>query len=333
MGDRKSILLYRQKPAPSPTGEDGQEAQDCCCCRCYRRGGGQGYHRRSSQPSDSIKRAGGYRSTLRPASYIPSASLQVIAAAYCLFALPGRQGAAMSPDLGSLLRPLEERTVPSLWKVLVGLLVSQLYFGGQAKRWWDAAEAQKEGKARQGGSDEEDRAAGKKSRKEINQSLAKKIDPLLETCSLTFFAALGIFAVIVLLGGMAGRKHTESLQLSAFLALLAFTPSAYAISSPFAKSGHQTFTKYTWIRLFVWFEPQSDVEVALVAPAYGAVLGCLLSAPALALDWEEPWQTWPLPCIVGTFIGWILGHFAALSLCALLWLGKGKEVPPASHFG
>ncbi|TNN18966.1 Phosphatidylinositol-glycan biosynthesis class F protein [Schistosoma japonicum] len=43
---------------------------------------------------------------------------------------------------------------------------------------------------------------------------------------------------------------------------------------------------------------------------YGCVIGAWLSAGFLVLDWDRPWQAWPIPCVVGailgTFVGWIL---------------------------
>ena len=36
--------------------------------------------------------------------------------------------------------------------------------------------------------------------------------------------------------------------------------------------------------------PKTDVEVALLLPAYGTILGCLLGAIPEGLDWEESWQ-------------------------------------------
>lgn len=53
------------------------------------------------------------------------------------------------------------------------------------------------------------------------------------------------------------RKVTETSLLAAFLSLLAFMPSAYALSAPFSAPpapASKTMVQYTWIRLFTRFE-------------------------------------------------------------------------------
>lgn len=36
--------------------------------------------------------------------------------------------------------------------------------------------------------------------------------------------------------------------------------------------------------------PRSDVEIALLLPAYGAIIGSMVGVIPEGLDWEEPWQ-------------------------------------------
>lgn len=113
------------------------------------------------------------RATLPLASYIPSTVLHILAVAYCIFVLPGRPASLTSGEV--ILSNLIQHTLGTLKLVIGGLIVVQLYFGGQAKRWWDAARAGSKAKEHV---DSEAEAGGvrKKSVKEANEALIQKFD-------------------------------------------------------------------------------------------------------------------------------------------------------------
>ena len=77
------------------------------------------------------------RSTIALGSYIPSTALQFVALAYCIFVLPGQPASLLNSE--QLLHQLVQDAPRTLQKIIAGMTVVQLYFGGQAKRWWDAA--------------------------------------------------------------------------------------------------------------------------------------------------------------------------------------------------
>ncbi|CAH8617533.1 unnamed protein product [Schistosoma rodhaini] len=71
----------------------------------------------------------------------------------------------------------------------------------------------------------------------------------------------------------------------------------------------------------MFFEGNLDNLRSVLAPSlpeekfvafigYGCVIGAWLSAGFLVLDWDRPWQAWPIPCIIGailgTFTGWMI---------------------------
>jgi hypothetical protein len=89
--------------------------------------------------------------------------------------------------------------------------------------------------------------------------------------------------------------------------------------------------RLAWTRIFAEFRSFSPIETALLHPAVGALGGAWIGMIPLALDWERPWQQWPLPPVWGAIIGNVLG---AMSACAtnsfyhLVETGKMK-VPEA----
>lgn len=155
-----------------------------------------------------------FRSTLIPASYIPSTVLQILAVAYCIFLLPGRPASLIDPE--ALLANLIHDATSTIKIVIGGLIVVQLYFGGQAKRWWDAAQPTNVTAS--------DANTGGKTVGEANAALQRKFDasvsqqrgPLQQLTwlasqelaeaimTVALFAAL-LFILIILMGAPVGR--------------------------------------------------------------------------------------------------------------------------------
>lgn len=46
-------------------------------------------------------------------------------------------------------------------------------------------------------------------------------------------------------------------------------------------------------------------------PAQGAVIGAWLGAWPMPLDWERPWQEWPICVTYGAIAGYSVGMFAS----------------------
>ncbi|KAL2734455.1 hypothetical protein V1478_004153 [Vespula squamosa] len=39
------------------------------------------------------------------------------------------------------------------------------------------------------------------------------------------------------------------------------------------------------------------------------LLGTWLGAIVIPLDWDRPWQVWPIPCVTGALLGYTIAHF------------------------
>ncbi|KAI4488530.1 hypothetical protein M0802_011533 [Mischocyttarus mexicanus] len=42
------------------------------------------------------------------------------------------------------------------------------------------------------------------------------------------------------------------------------------------------------------------------------LLGTWLGAIVIPLDWDRPWQVWPIPCVTGALLGYTIAHFIIL---------------------
>lgn len=63
--------------------------------------------------------------------------------------------------------------------------------------------------------------------------------------------------------------------------------------------------------------PRTELDILLSFPTYFTIVGALVGAIPLALDWEEDWQRWPVTCVVGSYAGWVGGQGAAVLMIGL----------------
>ncbi|KAH8101705.1 GPI biosynthesis protein family Pig-F-domain-containing protein [Cristinia sonorae] len=137
-------------------------------------------------------------------------------------------------------------------------------------------------------------------------------------CLLTAVASF-FFAIVALLFGAPVFSHfLQTYLLGLLVALLTVFTPAYTLGAPSFKTDIVSLvTRLTWIRLFAEISPRSPVERAVVYPAVGAFLGCWSGAIPAGLDWEEPWQRWPLTTSYGALGGFVIGSLSAFGVSAL----------------
>ncbi|TDH68267.1 hypothetical protein CCR75_004516 [Bremia lactucae] len=70
---------------------------------------------------------------------------------------------------------------------------------------------------------------------------------------------------------------------------------------------HLGFAPHKWLRLLLKLRVSNSQELYLVSSSIGAMLGAYVGAFPIPLDWDRPWQQWPLTCIYGTIIGHTAG--------------------------
>lgn len=51
---------------------------------------------------------------------------------------------------------------------------------------------------------------------------------------------------------------------------------------------------------------------ALRTNIQATILGTWLGATVIPLDWDRPWQVWPIPCVIGALLGYLIAHFITL---------------------
>ncbi|GAB2293755.1 hypothetical protein Dimus_027968 [Dionaea muscipula] len=117
--------------------------------------------------------------------------------------------------------------------------------------------------------------------------------------------ALVIALCAIALGAPVGTKYfLRTVNWSLLMSSFTFAPAAAVFGSSFAD----------WQRLFANTRPVGSIDYMLCLPAHGAMLGSWFGAWPMPLDWERPWQEWPVCVTYGGVAGYVIGLCASFGL-------------------
>ncbi|XP_031549097.1 phosphatidylinositol-glycan biosynthesis class F protein-like [Actinia tenebrosa] len=120
-----------------------------------------------------------------------------------------------------------------------------------------------------------------------------KLPFIVGSCTLIFYV------IAVLYGAPFLSKTDETMMLGLVMAVLCFLP-------PCCILGANLDVLY---RIFIsnWLEctAESYFQCCMTLTVFGAWLGAF----PIPLDWDRPWQVWPIPCVIGGMLGNTLGVF------------------------
>lgn len=210
------------------------------------------------------------------------------------------------------LRLLTENPLRTVAWICAGAVVLQAWWAGWLRSWAV-----------------EEAAGVKAKRNTVEERLHPKkrfpswVVPFKGAAVATFAASVALHIILILFGAPIASRPVETYSLSLLLALLTtFTP-AYVLGSPSLEATSEALVvRLTWIRLFAELSPRNLIERAMVYPAMGALLGCWAGAIPIGLDWERPWQAWPLTPAYGALSGYILGSLGTLAVTAIKELAR-----------
>ncbi|XP_063921480.1 phosphatidylinositol-glycan biosynthesis class F protein [Zophobas morio] len=110
-----------------------------------------------------------------------------------------------------------------------------------------------------------------------------------------------MYVVTVLFGASVFSKIEETFMFT----LLVATFTALPICLHFG--AETAVTMFLSITSFDGSEIQNLFMLKLRLTLFGAWLGAI----AIPLDWNRPWQTWPIPCCVGTILGYTVANWVS----------------------
>ncbi|XP_030024826.2 phosphatidylinositol-glycan biosynthesis class F protein [Manduca sexta] len=128
----------------------------------------------------------------------------------------------------------------------------------------------------------------------------------------SFLFLLGVlfsfFVGIILFGAPVLDCHEETLMLSTLLTLLTAFPLVLHCgveSSMQLMFGVKTYSKDTIVEM-------------LINNAVMTVFGAWMGAVVIPLDWNTPWQQWPIPCYLGAIGVYVLANVMAVCNVSLI---------------
>jgi len=131
----------------------------------------------------------------------------------------------------------------------------------------------------------------------------------------TIACSLTAHVVLVLFGAPMTSYIVKTYLLALLISIMGVYCPAFALGVPSLSGAMSAIQKnQTWIRLFVEFSTENVVEKTLVYQAIGTLSGSWIGVIPIALDWDRPWQAWPLTpafCAIG---GYIVASLAVLAV-------------------
>ncbi|KAM9565014.1 phosphatidylinositol-glycan biosynthesis class F protein isoform 1-T2 [Guaruba guarouba] len=141
-------------------------------------------------------------------------------------------------------------------------------------------------------------------------SLAHKISRFLKCCIYFFMSCLVFHAIIVLYGAPLLGSVTETFLFSVLLSTFT-TLQCLCMLGPNIQA---------WIRVFSKHGAMSIWESSLQITTVCSILGAWFGAFPIPLDWDRPWQVWPISCSFGATFGYVAGL-----IIAPLWIHWNRK--------
>ncbi|KAF5351462.1 hypothetical protein D9757_012051 [Collybiopsis confluens] len=203
----------------------------------------------------------------------------------------------------SFLEPLTASPVWTLAHLCFGAIILQAWWSAWVRHWWI---------------DNNLRGAREDKKMQKQNLEKKKLAQYAKAWMFVLSTSIAFHAILVVLGAPLISHVTQTYLLALFLAVLTVAPPAYTFG-PIALSSdsESLIRRLSWTRLFAEFQIHDPIERAIVYPVVGAVLGSWLGVVPIALDWDRPWQAWPLTPAYGALTGYITGSMAALTVSAI----------------
>ncbi|QRV98935.1 GPI biosynthesis family Pig-F protein [Ceratobasidium sp. AG-Ba] len=231
------------------------------------------------------------------------------------------------------LDPLTESPARTLFWVCVGSFILIAWNAGSLRVWNAVAKGEQEG------------SSGARDSKKLSESektlfgttiktppTPAKLLALKDALVATTFAFPVLFCLIMLFGAPLHSHLIPTSFLALLIAILTVWTPAFTFGLPgFSSTLVDQERRQRWIDTFVEFSVRSPVDRAVVFPALGAIVGCWLGALPMPLDWDRPWQAWPLTSAYMAVVGHVVGAGTSLAVSVAQFLLIEAELEKRSE--
>uniref|UniRef100_A0A2D4FWQ0 Phosphatidylinositol-glycan biosynthesis class F protein n=1 Tax=Micrurus corallinus TaxID=54390 RepID=A0A2D4FWQ0_MICCO len=136
-------------------------------------------------------------------------------------------------------------------------------------------------------------------------SLAHKATRFVKCCVYFFISCILFHGIIVLYGAPLLESVWETFLFAVLLSTFTTLPCLCLLGPNFQ----------IWLRVFSKNGAMSIWDNNLQITTICSVMGAWLGAFPIPLDWDRPWQVWPISCSLGATFGYMAGL-----LIASLWI-------------
>ncbi|XP_028760698.1 phosphatidylinositol-glycan biosynthesis class F protein [Neltuma alba] len=115
-------------------------------------------------------------------------------------------------------------------------------------------------------------------------------------------AAINFLGAVALGAPVTIQYLPKTVNWSLMMSVFTTVPASCVLGSSWAD----------WRRIFAQTKPNGSIEYLICLPAHGAVIGGWFGAWPMPLDWERPWQEWPICVSYGAITGYLVAMVASL---------------------
>lgn len=133
----------------------------------------------------------------------------------------------------------------------------------------------------------------------------------IKTLMVTAIMTAMYFLISILFGAEVFDKHRESIMFSGLLSVLTVFPVCLNL-------GCQSF-----LPLLLGVKATNKEETLFAQNLSLTLAGAWFGAMTIPLDWDRPWQVWPIPCSLASMLGYTVSH--------LIMLYRMKDSPRKKH--
>ncbi|XP_034829968.1 uncharacterized protein PIG-F [Maniola hyperantus] len=155
---------------------------------------------------------------------------------------------------------------------------------------------------------------------QVKKKSKNRASEVMKSVVFFFGVVFCFFVAIILFGAPVLENHDGTLMLSCLLTLLTIFPLI-------AHSGVESAMQL----LFGVKNFSRDTIIAmLVNNALMTICGAWLGAVVIPLDWNTPWQQWPIPCYLGAIGGYLLSN--VLTVTKVTLMSASNKYPALNFF-
>ncbi|KAJ2704787.1 hypothetical protein FB645_002977 [Coemansia sp. IMI 203386] len=142
------------------------------------------------------------------------------------------------------------------------------------------------------------------------KTISDRFHAVIKMALATLMAAAFISVLFILFGAPALSQHGETYAAAVNVALLGVTPVVLTLKPEIG----------AWRRGLLG--PKSVPEKWAAGLFWCTMVTCWAAAYFVPMDWDRPWQKWPIPIVFGAFLGNLIGLLFVAVWCLVIPLAR-----------